>query len=426
MPGEGKRYPLFPSDMKETHQKIEVSVEIEFETDQVITLGRGVHEIQKNQYRLLRTCIEHSTGDGDVRRESEAIVLFEVKREGTERILDSDVEGIIESSIPLALKDVYFTDGDSAMTFIEAAATQGVKRKRVSDAIEALLGLYILKDTIRHLGKAANKFSSMIDNTDYAKELEKYNDQISGFEDDIEEWEEERSKLDNEISENSRKLISARKKIEEALKLGDKSKLVADMDKCMKDIERGKQGAKRALEDTSTLLNSDHLSAALISKSANKGLEILYSMSKKKQLPKINIPILEELLDRNKCFCGADLSTETNAGEKARHSIQHSIEESRASDALQQAASGLFYQVRSDKFDGSRSEAWIEAFGSRNKDFYHYMTDLSSDQKRLTKLIADRDAIDDSSLNEYRELEQSLTHKLDSARNKARSASEFD
>ena len=44
------------------------------------------------------------------------------------------------------------------------------------------------------------------------------------------------------------------------------------------------------------------------------------------------------------------------------------------------------------------------------------MTDLSSDQKRLTKLIADRDAIDDSSLNEYRELEQSLTHKLDSAR----------
>ena len=35
--------------------------------------------------------------------------------------------------------------GDSAMSFIEAAATRGVKRKRVSDAIEALLGLDVFR-----------------------------------------------------------------------------------------------------------------------------------------------------------------------------------------------------------------------------------------------------------------------------------------
>ena len=416
LPGEGKRYPLFPSDMKETLQKIKASVEIEFETDQVVTLGRGTHELQKNQYRLLRTCIEYPSDGGDVRRESEAVVLFEVKPEGAERILDSDVEGIIESSIPWALKDVYFTDGDSAMSFIEAAATQGVKRKRVSSAIEALLGLDILKKTINHLGKAANKFSSMIDDTDYAKELEKYNDRIAGFEEDIGDWEKERKKIDSEINENSSTLTSTRKKIEEALKLGDKSKLVADINKTMKDIERGKQGSKRALEDMSTLLNSNHLSAVLISKSANKGLNLLNTMSEKKQLPKVNIPILEELLDRDKCFCGADLSAETNIGKKARHSIQQSIEESRASDALQEAATSLFYAVRSEQFDRSRSNTWIDAYAARNKDFYEFMSDLSSDQKRLKKLTADRDAIDDTSLNEFRELESSLSRKLDSAR----------
>ena len=39
------------------------------------------------------------------------MILFEIKPEGSERILDSDVEEIIEGSIPGALKDVYFTDG---------------------------------------------------------------------------------------------------------------------------------------------------------------------------------------------------------------------------------------------------------------------------------------------------------------------------
>ena len=147
-----------------------------------------------------------------------------------------------------------------------------------------------LDKTINHLDKAANKFSSKIDDTDYAKELEKYNDRIAGFDEDIRDWEVERKTLESEISEGSSTLNSTRKKIEEALKLGDKAKLVAEINKCRKDIERGTQGSKKALEDISTLLNSDHLSAALISKSATKGLELLNGMSKKKQPPKSKYP----------------------------------------------------------------------------------------------------------------------------------------
>ncbi|MEP6389021.1 MAG: AAA family ATPase, partial [Halioglobus sp.] len=416
LPGEGKKYPLFPSDKKETLRNAEVSVEIEFETDQVVTIGRGHHEIQKKQYRLYRSCIEYPGDGGVVRREAEGVVLFEVKPEGAERILDSDVAGIIESSIPEALKDVYFTDGDSAMSFIEAAATQGVKRKRVSGAIEALLGLDILKKTIDHLGKSATKFSSMIDDTDYAKELETHNDRIAGFEEDVELWEEERSALEVEIGEGSSMLASTRKKIEDALKLGDKAKLVADMSKCVRDIERSKDGSKRALEDMSGLLNSAHLSAAMITGPAKSGMQLLNSMSDNKQLPKVNIPILEELLDRDNCFCGADLSIESEEGQSARSSILKSIEDSRASDAQQEAATSLFYSVRSEQFDESRAETWMHGYASRNQDYSEFMSALSSDQKRLLKLKAERDAIDDTSLTQLRELESSLSSKLDSAR----------
>ena len=416
LPGEGKKYPLFPSDMKKTLRKAEISVEIEFETDQVITLGRGTHELQKKQYRLLRSCVEYPDNTKLVRRESEAVVLFEVKPEGVERVYDSDVEGIIESSIPAGLKDVYFTDGDSAMSFIEAAATQGVKRKRVSSAIKALLGLDILKETIRHLGKAANKFSSRIDDTDYANELEKYNDRIAGFEEDIETWEENRKTIETQISQGSSMLATTRKKIEEVLKLGDKPKLVAEIKKCEEEIERNSQASKKTLEDISSLLNSSHLSAALISKSASMGLELLNTMNEKKQLPKVSIPILEELLDRNTCFCGATLSAETDEGKKAKASIQKSIEDSRASDALQEAATSLFYSVRSELFDKSRAEAWIESYASKNKDYCMLTSTLSSYRKELSKLRAECDAIDDTSLSTLREQESILSSKLDSAR----------
>ena len=164
LPNKGARFPIYPSDaILNGIKKVEISVEIDFETDQIVSLGKGKQEIQTIQYRLLRTCTEYPSSDANVKREAELVQLYEVTNQGVKRVLDSNVKSIIENSIPEALKDVYFTDGDSAMSFIEAAASQGVKRKRVQDAVEALLGLQILETTIKHLDAAAKKFGSKID-----------------------------------------------------------------------------------------------------------------------------------------------------------------------------------------------------------------------------------------------------------------------
>lgn len=417
LPNDGKRFPLFPSDLKDSSKKVEISVEIEFETDQVVTLGRGIQELQKQRYRLKRSCIEYSSLGGEiVRREAEAVILFEIKPEGSERVLESKVESIIESSIPAALKDVYFTDGDSAMSFIEAAATTGVKRKRVSSAIEALLGLDILKKTSSRLEKAANKFSSMIDNTDYKAQLEKLNDRIGGWEEDIEEWETEREESEESIRDGSTQLSSNKRKIEEALKLGDKTKLVNDMHQCEKNINRAKESSKRAIEELSQQLNSPDLSATLVSPLAVKGFKFLNNLSKKKELPKVNIPVLEELLDRDICFCGANLSEESEEGVEARKSIQKSIDASRKGDKLQEAATALFYSVRSEKFDRGRGKDWKEAFVSCHQSFAETTSFLSSEQKKLTRLEAEKNAIQDTSLDKLREIESSLDNKLNSSR----------
>ncbi len=189
LPGKGKSYPLYPSDtLAKGERKVEISVEIEFETEQVVPTGKGRQQIKNVRYRLLRNCIEYPSTSEYVKRELESICLYEITEQGTERILDSRVRGIIEDSIPEALKDVYFTDGDSAMSFIEAAATQGAKRKRVKDAIEALLGLKVLEQTVKDIYRVTKRFHSKIDNKDYAKEFEKINDRIDSAEEDLKEW----------------------------------------------------------------------------------------------------------------------------------------------------------------------------------------------------------------------------------------------
>lgn len=417
LPNDGKRFPLFPSDLRDSEERVEVSVEIEFETEQVVTIGKSAQELQKRKYRLKRSCFEYKVEEENpIRREGENIVLFEIKPEGTERVLESQVSGIIESSIPIALKDVYFTDGDSAMSFIEAAATTGVKRKRVSAAVEALLGLEVLKSAASHLSKTANKFSSMIDDGDYKSELERLNDQISGWEEDVEEWESERLDLEEKIRNGVTELGSINKKIEEVLKLGDSAQLAAEINQCVKNISQSKSGSERALNDLSSLLNSESLSAAVISPLATSGLEFLNQLSEKKQLPKVNVPILEELLDSKNCFCGADLSEETEEGENARAAIASAIEESRKADKIQEAATSLFYAVRSDSFNSDQAEAWLSDYASRSQDYSEYTSRLSTEQKKLIKLKSDRDAIDDSKLNELRELENSLESKLAAAR----------
>ncbi|MGZ3921984.1 MAG: ATP-binding protein, partial [Bacteroidia bacterium] len=233
LPNEGKKYPLYPSDaISRGDRKVEISVEIDFETDQIVSVGKGKQEIKTVHYRLIRSCIEYPSSDENVKRESEILTLNEITKQGTERVHDSNVRSIIENSIPVALKDVYFTDGDSAMSFIEAAATQGVKRKRVQGAVEALLGLQVLETSIKHLDLAAKKFSARIDNTNYSEKLESINDKIEGYEEDITEWGNELISLESEIQNGVVTLSHTKKKIDEILKLGDKAKLASDIKTC--------------------------------------------------------------------------------------------------------------------------------------------------------------------------------------------------
>lgn len=407
-------YSLFPSDEKES-ERVEVTVEIEFELEHVVGIGRGNHELRKSTYRLNRTCNESAPKNGEARRAGETQNLWRVTPKGTERVLQSEVPAVIENALPESLKDVYFTDGDSAMSFIEAAASQGVKRKRVTNAIEALLGLNILEKTISHLGNVANKFSQEIDNKDYAKELEKLCDHMASYEEDIAEWKEELEFAEDEISKIQKELATKDKAIEDALKLGDKEKLVKQKQAVQKNIQRMSDSEKSAYKSLRAVVSNEQMSRGVLAEHLENAKTILNGMNRSKQLPKVNVPILEELLDRDACFCGSDLRADSPEGSARRKNISDAIDASRESDLIQEAASSLFYRVRSINTEDS-SEQWTELYERESSVLINAQRSLAGFETEAEDIEKTIGEIDDSHLQKLKEQRDNLRSALERQR----------
>lgn len=412
LPNRGD-YILFPADELKKHKKLDISVEIEFVFEQV-RQSRGSPLMENTHYRMIRSCSEYAPVDNRLRRENEMVQLWEVKPSGVQRVLDSEVNLIINKALPESLKDVYFTDGDRAMSFIEAAASDSVKRRRVSQAIESLLGLDILDATIKHVTSAANSFSRQIDNTDYAKEYANWRDKAISYEEDIAEFEEGIEASSNKILDLDHKIELKSREIEEILVEGDRDALVAESKRVSNEFERIERALKPAKKELALLSSSENLSKSFLHKHIENAKELLNDMNSNNQLPKLNIPVLEELLDRDSCFCGSDLRQETSEGRIRRTEIEQKIIESQESDKVQAAATELYYSIRSADISNPMG-AWMSSYEEKYGIVQNLNSSLANKETRLTELESSIASIADSNLQERREQLQQLKRDRDSA-----------
>ncbi len=148
-------------------------------------------------------------------------------------------------------------------------------------------------------------------------------------------------------------------------------------------------------------------------------MSILNDLSEKKQLPKVNVPILEELLDRTNCFCGSDLSPKAKEGKKRRGLIEAAIEKSRSADALQEAATSLFYSARSEPFGDSATKNWTENYNALVKEHQQTLSNISGFESELEQLQSEIEQIEDTQLSEKRIAKKSLSNKLKAERFKS-------
>src|SRR5262249_3970829 len=152
--------------------------------------------------------------------------------------------------LPPELREVFFTDGDRALSFIEADVAVTTKRERVQRAIRSLLGLGVIEDAIKHVrktGAEVNKQAKQIGTNGelnkVASRLDMIEDEITKLETDLEDAKQQYIAFDEKIEEKDRQ-------IEAALKQGDKEQLA-------KDLETAKRKIKQ-LDDQIATANKEH------------------------------------------------------------------------------------------------------------------------------------------------------------------------
>jgi len=143
LPGKGEGFRLHPIDWDESAGKrVPIMATVEFE----LSAFRGGQETRR-RYRLIRSVFEEV--DSASRRTPSAVKLFALTDIGSTPI--EAPEAFIDDELPPELRDVFFTDGDRALSFIEADVALSTKRERVQRAIRSLLGLKVIEDAIKHV-----------------------------------------------------------------------------------------------------------------------------------------------------------------------------------------------------------------------------------------------------------------------------------
>jgi len=343
LPRSGNDFRLQPIDWL-TNEKdhVEVKATIEFElTESPKILGGEPKTISK--YRLIRSTLEKF--DDNFSRIRSEIKLFELSEVGTTPI--SEPEAFINAELPPELREVFFTDGDRALTFIEADVNQTTKRKRVQRAIHSLLGLDVIDAAINHIRKSEKEVNRKAKNIGDGSELKEVTSILEAIEDKREKLDLDFKDFDQQLSAHEKECVRIDHEIETALVIGDKEELKQDLQHVRGEIKRLDAQIESAESEHSNLFRSRSIAISLIEPvlaDAYNKLDVLRDQGK---IPNITIPLLRDRLDLKMCICGETLEPKKLEDKKRRTYIEKLIVENENAHEIDEFISQLYYNSKS-------------------------------------------------------------------------------
>ena len=346
LPEKGKDYRLHPIDWNVSESRsIPISIQIDFEIMKSRKRRSDSKPIETTeQYRIIRSAYETLDG-GTHKRSPSTVKLFQLTDRGSKPIEPPDAW--IAEELPLELREVFFTDGDRALSFIEATAAVRTKRERVEKAIRSLLGLSIIEDALKHVQKTVSKINKETKDLEGNKELTQIAVRLEQIENESEKLEKQIEDSSSQFIAFSEKLVEIQKKIEIVLSKGDREKLQSDLTETKLRLESLDKQQDDAGKDHANLFTSLFLARDLLSPILGKSFEKLSNLRDKGKIPHATVPVLEERLKGTTCICGESLDPHNSHGRHRREHIQHLIDESQQADALQSILADLYYGSRS-------------------------------------------------------------------------------
>ena len=333
LPDAGAGYRLSPLDIPgDASIPISVCVEIDYEVP-----TRTGH-VQR--YRIIRSALETPRLDGTWDRDRAKVRLISFTPSGTTPL--DNPEAHIRPHLPNDLREVFFTDGDRALSFIEGSRADQVKR--VEGAIQSLLGFETVeraRDHAQQVGSALNrKVRKDLGSRD---ELQIITDKLASLEQRLPLLEAEIKDSKSALDRLEELEHEADKTLTETLRQGDKDELVQVLANTKRKRETAEREAAQAARDHANLFRSELLAKHLLSGPFAKAKAILTTLHNERQIPSQTIPVLEDRLQHSSCICGESLDQSSPEGRQRRKHIVGLVEESRAADESREKLTALYY-----------------------------------------------------------------------------------
>lgn len=360
LPGRGEGFRLHPIDWSaETGARVPITVTVEFEVVRYNKIGASLRE-SRRRLRIVRSTFEELAG-AEWRRSPTVVRLFEMGPNGASPIESPD--SMINDELPPELREVFFTDGDRALSFIESDVALSTKRERVQRAIRSLLGLGIIEDAIKHVKKAsgevnrhARQIGGSADLDDITRRLDSLAEEIAKCEAGAEDAKQQFIAFDEKLSEIEHQ-------IEDALRRGDREKLAKDLDASKRSLGRLDERIRTANKNHSALFRGRELARDILSPVIAKAMAALNELHDKGKIPNTTIPVLEERLAIGTCICGETLAEQDEQGLQRRTHMTRLIDESRHADEIQTTVTELYYGSKVlERSSRGDDEGWADKF----------------------------------------------------------------
>jgi DNA sulfur modification protein DndD len=398
LPDGGRDYRLHPIDWDLSQStRVPISVEVDFEVDNTGS-GSGI-----DQYRLIRSCTEEIGSDNSWHRSAAEPDLFEVGSKGTQKV--PNPERRIEDLFPRNLKEVFFTDGDRAMTFIEADATLATKRRRVQNAIRALLGLDILEDAVEHISGARDSFNKQLKQNTADESLKRITDRLSDLKQELQIAKQAKESAESGLANVDAMRSQTLQDLEAALMKGNEEELKRELNQVSGAISRNESLLDELKKQHSELFRDNAIGTALISAQMAKAAELLFGLTERGTIPRNFIPILTERLKMGICICGESLKP----GEPRRTHFEHLLEDEKKADEVGDRLTQLHYVA--DRLVGERAadkNRWLEALANIERTRQAAKTALSEAQARAKELDEKLKVLGRTDVDALRERRQEL------------------
>jgi len=391
LPNKGRDFRLSPIDMTlgGEEEKIPISVEILFQIEENNNIAK---------YRV-RRYVEESVIDGVYERGSSTVMLTRIETTGEEPVSYPEVK--IRRILPLELREIFFTDGDRALSFIEGK--RGDQMRRVKEAIKSLLGLDVIQDAQKHLKLVNTSLNNRIRaGAGNTADLAKVTRDISKLEEEIPELEKKLEDVSSQLLNLEEYEKEAESNLEEALKKGNKEELVQEAERIQIKWKRANEDVKKAAREHANLFKNILFGQLFLKKKFQKAKKLLDKLYDQGQIPNQTIPVLEERLKQTTCICGELITENDKDGKKRRENIKTLIEASRKSDIIQEKISALYYSAQEllQPVDVNLwSEKYKEIFNSKQRAIQH-LRELGQEQRDIETKIEKLPDVDIKNIRE--------------------------